>query len=350
MGNIFCGIDFHKNTSTLCALNEDGSDYEKVTTIRTENLVKYLSNRREWRIVIEASGGVNPVVRTLRDMGMSVEIINPNNFRACLGSGKKTDDRDARGLAERLRLGKVPAIHLKSPYCQKIKSLEVAREETVNARVSLASHIRGILRELGVSFPAGKEEFIDRIPGILEELEDGHFKQILGAKKARFDELLREEESINQILEDYTQEDDKIQILRTIPGVGLHAACMLRAVSDDLNRFESAKQFASYLGLVPRIHASANKCMMGSITRSGSEITRRYLIHGARASLRYSPEQDPMLEWAAKACERIGKNKGTVALAHRMARVAFAMLRDGTPYRGRKKKKTLSSKMGKKAA
>jgi transposase len=353
MGTIFCGIDFHKNTSTLCALREDGSDLEKVTTIRTENLGTYLSNRRDWKVVIEASGGVNPTVRKLREMGMDVSIINPNNFRACLGSGKKTDDRDARGLAERLRLGKNPTVHLKSPYCQKIKSLEVAREEVVNSRVSLGSHIRGMLRELGVSFPAGKEEFIDQIPGILNGLQDGHFKNILSAKKLRFDELLREEESIANILEEYTKDDAKIALLKTIPGVGLHGACMLRAVSDELSHFESAKQFASYLGLVPRVHASANKCMMGSITRSGSEITRRYLIHGARACLRYLPEKDAMLEWGTKTSERIGKNKGTVALAHRMARVAFAMMRDDSPYRGRKKKKatTLSgSKMLKKAS
>jgi hypothetical protein len=80
--------------------------------------------------------------------------------------------------------------------------------------------------------------------------------------------------------------------------------------------------------------------MMGAITRSGSEIARRYLIHGARATLRYEAQADPMLMWAEKTVVRIGKNKGTVALAHRLSRVCFAMMRDQTDYPWSKKEET----------
>lgn len=114
---------------------------------------------------------------------------------------------------------------------------------------------------------------------------------------------------------------------------------MAVCVVDDINRFKSASHFASYLGLVPKVHASAEMRMMGHITRSGSEILRRYLIHGARAWMRYAAEGDPNREWAEKVKERRGMNKATVALAHRMARIIFAVLRDETQYNGRQKKK-----------
>jgi transposase len=339
MNRIFCGIDFHKNTSTLCALNSDGSPHEKITTIRTDKLIQYLSNRKDWKFAIEASGGVNPISRQLRELGYDIDIIDANKFEACMGSRKKTDERDARGLAEIIRIGNPPTVHLKSERNQKIKSILVCREEVVNQRVSLGAHIRGTLRECGISFPAGKENFIEEAPEKISEVEDPILRQILELKLSRFSDLLKEEASIEELLRKFIGEDPLVENLQTIPGVGFLTACCLVSVCDDAKRFSGPDQFASYLGLTPRVSASGNKCMMGRITRSGSEITRRYLIHGARAQLRYNAENDPNLLWAHKTVDRIGKNKGTVALAHKIARIAFAMLRDSTVYKGRKKKK-----------
>lgn len=339
MGKIFCGIDFHKNTSTICSLKEDGTVHEPITTIRTERLIEYLSNRRNFVVGIEASGGVNPVARQLKASGHEVKIINPNQFRGIGIGGKKTDERDAKALATVLRMGAAPEVHLKSEYSQKIKSLLVCREDTVNSRVALGCHIRSTLREYGVSFPAGKEEFIENIEVRISECTDPVIQDILKRKLGRFRDLLNEEKFIEDKLMLFVGEDSRMELLKKVPGVGNLGACALIAVSDDISRFGSAKQFAAYLGLTPSVHASAEKRMMGSITRSGSEITRRYLIHGARATLMYNPENDPMLNWAHKTVDRIGKNKGTVALAHRLARVCFAILRDRSEYRGRKKKK-----------
>ena len=133
------------------------------------------------------------------------------------------------------------------------------------------------------------------------------------------------------------KEIPEAQLLQTIPGVATMTAAILIAVTDDVTRFKSAKQFASYLGLVPREHSSGDKQRMGSITRSGSEISRRYLIHGARTMLTVinrtnKYDDDPNLQWAKNLKKRVGMNKATVALAHRMARIAFAMLRDKNNY------------------
>lgn len=339
MGTIFCGIDFHKNTSTLCAVRPDGTDFEPLTTIKTEKLFQYLSNRKDWTVAIEASGGVNHAAQKIRDLGLDVKIINPNQFRGIGIGGKKTDERDARALATVIRMGAAPEVHLRSERSRKIKSILVCREETVNARVTLGNHIRSTLREYGVSFAAGKAKFIELADEMIGQIADPILKNILEQKLGRFHELLQEEKEIEELLRKFVGEDQHVARLKKIPGVGDLSACALVAVTDDIKRFKDAKQFAAYLGLTPRIHASANKKMLGSITRSGSEITRRYLIHGARAVLLYESQGDPMIEWAHKTVGRIGKNKGTVALAHRLARVCFAVLRDSSQYKGRKKKK-----------
>ena len=161
-----------------------------------------------------------------------------------------------------------------------------------------------------------------------------------------FENILKfkeQEEMVEGKAREMTQNDERVKRLMTTPGVGLMTALMMVGVIDDISRFKTAKEFASYLGLVPSIHASADVRMMGSITRSGCEMLRRYLIHGARAFMRYSPQtKDKNRQWAEKVKERRGMNKATVALAHRMARICFAILRDESVYRGSKKKTTVA--------
>ena len=124
----------------------------------------------------------------------------------------------------------------------------------------------------------------------------------------------------------------------TIPGIGLKTAIALVAVTDDISRFKNAKHFASYLGLVPSESSSGDKKRYGSVTKSGPEIARRYLVHGARSNIRYTKEADtdPNKLWALRLKNRVGMNKATVAMAHRMARIAYSVLRSNESYNPKK--------------
>jgi transposase len=139
---------------------------------------------------------------------------------------------------------------------------------------------------------------------------------------------------MEKALLEFTKDDKRVELLQTIPGIGPMGALAITAVMDDCGRFEDSKHFASYIGLVPREHSSGDKRRLGSITRSGSEIVRRYLIHGARAVLLHTSEKnkDENRAWARKLKDKKGMNKATVALAHRMARIAHSVLRTGKPY------------------
>lgn len=335
---VYCGIDFHKVTCTLYALFQDGKVVQDVITVKTKLLVQYLSNKKNWVIGIEVTGGANDMAERLKASGHEVILINSNQFRGIGIGGKKTDQRDAVALANALRLGFIPEVHLRTRRSREIKSLLTSREHLVQARVDSINHIRGTLREYGITITAGVENFYLEAFSKINELKNEQIKRALLLIFERIRGLKVEEKQIEEDLMNFTKDDEKVRKLQTIPGVGPITALMMLAVVDDITRFKNSKLFAAYLGLVPRVSASANVRVMGGITRSGSEMLRRYLIHGARAWMRYLPKEDVNRIWAEKLKDRRGVNKAIVALAHRIARICFAVMRDDVEYKPRLKK------------
>lgn len=330
----FCGIDFHKNTSTFCVLNGNGDVIEKPTTIRTAKLVSFFSNRKEYHIGIESTGGANDIVEKLKSSGHKVTLIDTVKFKAIGIGGKKTDEKDARAIAEILRLNYLPEVFHKSIKSRRVKSLLVHREHLVHTKVNAVNHTRGMLREYGITMPAGIDMFWKNASTRINELEDPILKQDLQWLYEKAKSIDIQIKMIDGQINNLGEDDLRVAKLKTIPGFGPIISLLMLAIIDDVNRFEDAKKFGSYLGLTPREFSSGGKRRLGAITRSGPEMLRRYLIHGARAVLLHTTEQtiDPNRKWALKLKDKAGMNKATVALAHRMSRIAFAMLRDGTSY------------------
>lgn len=330
----FCGIDFHKNTSTFCVLTENGDVIEKPTTIRTVKLVSFFSNRKDYHIGIESTGGANDMVERLKSSGHKVTLIDTVKFKAIGIGGKKTDEKDARAIADILRLNYLPEVFHKSLRSRRIKSLLVHREHLVHSRINSTNHIRGLLREYGITMPVGADQFWKCAGGRIKELADPILKedlQWLYEEAKKFDLQI---DVIDEQVKNLGQDDERVERLKSIPGFGPVTSLLMLAIIDDVNRFPDAKRFGSYIGLVPREFSSGDKRRLGSITRSGPEMLRRNLIHGARAVLLHTTDQTTDLnrKWAYRLKEKAGMNKATVALAHRMARIAFAMLRDNTFY------------------
>lgn len=335
MNSLFCGIDFHKNTCTLCILDSDGREKE-LSKKKTSNVISYLSSYKELKISIEASGGVNDFVDRLKSAGHDVKIVDPKAFRLVGIGGKKCDKRDARALARGLRTGFIPEVYHKSKRARQIKSLLVSRELAVNSRVNIFNHIRGTLREYGITIPQGKEAFLENALNAILQIENGFIRSTLMDLYEMGKKMMERENEIEKRLQDYCKNDENIKRLQTIPGVGKLTSLAFVAVIDDVSRFKNSKLVGSYLGLVPKEYSSGDKVRMGKVTKSGPEILRRYLIHGARSVLKHLSEEkridDPNKQWALKIKNKKGMNKATVALAHRMSRIAFCLLRDETSY------------------
>jgi transposase len=327
----FIGLDFHKNVAELCIEDGQGRVVDRLR-IKPEQVVKQLANRKACWIAIEASGAVFDMAAKLREAGHRVSVIHSGKFRGIGIGGKKTDRRDAEALATALRLGFIPEVHQKSLYSRRINSLLASRDLVVQTRTALTNHVRGILREYGLPMPAGATNFWELIEATLAALDCEIVRDTLEKVVKQARELVEQEGAIEKNLASLTENDERVERLREIPGIGKLTACALVAAFDDPGRFEgSSRRAGSFLGLVPREHSSANKRRLGAISKSGPELVRRYLVHGARTCLRHKG-QDRARRWATKLESRIGINKATVALAHKNARIAFALLRDGSRY------------------
>lgn len=330
---VYTGIDFHKRTSTVSFIKDNGG-YE-TKTILSENLVSYLSNRKELLVGIEASCGVNYVVDKLKALGIQVKIINPNKFRGVGIGRKKSDKKDAEAIAECLKVSFIPEVYHKSLGARRVKSLLRVREHYVQSRVNLTNHVRGILREYGIKINAGAESFWEDIGAKLTELDFELLRDHLRDMVYQARDLHKKEKLVEESLGLQLKGDLQVKHLMTIPGVGIMTAAAVIAVGDNLDRFTNSRHFASYIGLTPSERSSGDKKIMGSITKAGQEMLRRYLIHGARTVLKYSNDKskEPIRRWAHNLRKRVGMNKATVALAHRMARICFRVAIEGRDYR-----------------
>jgi transposase len=335
---LYCGMDFHKKDTELCVMDGDGKIVEQVRVASTK-LVQFLSNRKEYHIGIESSGGVFDISSKLEAAGHKVTIINPSQFRGIGITGKKNDKNDAKALATALRLGFVPEVYKKTLYARQVKSLLVSRDLVVKLRISVTNHIRGILREYGVVMNAGPDSFWKESNKKVQELECPIMRDVLMSLLDQATELRNKEASIEQSLNLLTENDERITRLQTVPGVGRITAAAFVATIDDTARFSDARKVGSYLGLTPRENSSGNKVKFGSITKCGPELVRRYLIHGARAVFRYKDVPNNKIRaWASRVEKRSGTNKAVVAVAHKNARIMFSMLKNGTSF-GEKKNK-----------
>ena len=343
MSVLFCGIDFHKRTSTIVVINKNNQQVGSTKRVSSDRLIEELVQLNNPIVGIECSGGVNHVVDKIKALGIDVRIINSNKARAIGYAGKKSDPKDALMIAQLLRSDFAPEVSHRSRQTRNMSMLITAREHLVSSRTQSICHIRGLLREYGLVMKAGVHSFFKEAPGQLRLLEkqNAMLASTLMQTFELCNQLKMQEEEINAQIEQTTNEDPKIKKLRDIPGVGLLGAYLMVAVIDDISRFKDSKAFASYLGLVPRENSSGDKRRLGSVTKAGNETLRRYLIHGARSLLNSKRYQnDRMYRWAKNIERKRGTNKATVALAHKLARISFALLRDDENYATSQKKKT----------
>jgi transposase len=197
-----------------------------------------------------------------------------------------------------------------------------------------------MLREYGITIEAGAESFYtqagQKISKVTNELIRKNLESMLvHCLQLKKEEIRIDAEVISFVKEKHPEFYKKAEKLEGIPGIGWTTALLMVAIIDDAKRFSDAQKFGAYLGLIPGQFSSGDKVRMGYITRSGCEMLRRYLIHGGRAVLkcaRVRKSKSDIDLWAIRLSKKKGMNKATVAVAHKLARVCFAMVRDGEEF------------------
>jgi transposase len=327
------GLDLHKRESQLCILGEDGTVVERRIVTSRERFTAVLGNRASARIILEASTESEWVAQHLERLGHDVIVADPNYapMYATRVRRVKTDKRDARALAEALRLGAYRTAHRVSAERRHIRAELAVRETLVRTRTRYISLAKALVRRDGLRV-AGSEA--EKVAMRIAELD---LSDTLASEPMPLFQVLapinEQIASADKRIATLSKSDPEVAFLTTAPTIGPVTASAVVATVDDISRFKSAHQFEAFLGLVPGEPSSGEKRRVGKITKAGNARVRYLMVEAAWRIMRSKNEETAALrEWALLIAARRGKRIAVVALARRLAGILYAMWRDNSPY------------------
>jgi transposase len=329
------GIDLGKTTFHLVALDDHGKVVIKKTFSRKQ-LLAYTANLPAALIGIEACSGAHFIGAALRDQGHQVRLI-PAQFVKPFLKSNKNDFLDAEAIAEAVARQNMRFVPIKTDDQLDLQALHRVRDRLVHRRTALINQIRGFLLERGITFAKGPANLRRQMPAILEDAD----QNITPRMRSLLDDLWQEWKQLNSNIERVSDEIEAIasddaacQRLRRIPGVGPLVATATVAAIGNGAAFRKGREFAAWLGLVPRQYSTGGKARLLGISKRGSIYLRRMFIHGARAMLlRVKYDTGRLGQWAHQLELRAPRNKVVVAVANKLARIAWAVLSSGNEYR-----------------
>ncbi len=329
------GIDLGKTTFHLVALDDQGNTVLKRKLSRKQ-LVGFTAKLTPSLIGIEACSGAHFLGARLREQGHDVRLI-PAQFVKPFLKSNKNDYLDAEAIAEAVGRKNMRFVPIKTDDQLDLQALHRVRDRLVHRRTAVINQIRGFLLERGVTFAKGPANLRHQLPAILEDAHlhlSPRMRTLLGRLWQEWKQLEDEVESASQEIERIAGEDAACQRLRQIPGVGpLVSTAMVAAVGNGA-AFRKGRDFAAWLGLVPRQHSTGGKTTLLGISKRGSIYLRRMFIHGARAVLlRVKYDTGRFGQWVQELAARAPRNKVIVAIANKLARIAWAVLARGEDYR-----------------
>jgi transposase len=329
------GIDIAKHVFHLVGMDAHGTIVVRKRLYRAQ-VMAFIMQLPPTRIGMEACGGAHYWARCFREHGHEVMLMAPQ-FVTPYRKANKNDLRDAEAIAEAMTRPTMRFVPVKSVAQQDLQALHRVRERLMKARTALINETRGLLHEYGIIVPQGAATFRKHA---LEKLVTEATK-LSASGLALFQQLLEELAALDARVATYdaqlaqvAQQHPVCQRLMTIPGLGELTATALVAAVSDTTQFKNGRQFAAWLGLVPRQHSTGGKSRLLGISKHGDSSLRKLLVHGARSCLRWvGRKRDRRSQWVQALIERRGWNKAAVALANKNARVAWALMGTEQVYR-----------------
>lgn len=322
------GIDLAKNIFHGCAVDKHGNELWNKRMSRTK-FENFIIEQQGAVIAMEACGGANHWARLAGQKGIEVRLIPPQYVKPYVKS-QKNDYHDAQAICEAAQRPHMRFTSPKTVYEQDIQSLHRYRELLVSSRTMAINHARGVLTEYGIVLPKGACGFKKKLIVVLDQNEILLTVPIKGLIKLLYEQLAELEIKISlceTAIENLAKQNPLYAHLLKLPGVGKLTASALLSSESQAKKFRNGRQFSAYLGLVPRQNSSGGKTKLLGITKRGDTHLRQLFIHGARAVIRYVENKtDEISVWTKKLIERRGKNKATVALANKNARLVWAIM------------------------
>lgn len=326
-------IDLAKNVFQVCGVNEHIKPQFNKKLNRNE-LLDFMRQQLPTTVVMEACYSSHYWGRELSKLGHETKLI-PAQHVTPFVRGNKNDHNDAFAIAEASQRSHIRFVPIKSEHQQEISCLHRIRERLIKNKTAVSNQIRGLLSEFGVIFPSGHKALVTGLDSFIENTEySNRLRTMMTDMLIEYKDILKRVKNIEQQLHEFAETSQSGQILLSIPGIGIINASALLAAIDKGQAFNNPREFAVWLGLTPKQHASGNLNKMGGITKRGDRYLRKQLIHGARSIVsRAAKNDDPLSKWATKL--RITKpfNQVAVAVAHRLARLVWILLSRQEYYR-----------------
>lgn len=328
------GIDLGKNICSVVGL-DDGGRVLLRRRLKRAAVVAFARQSPGCVVAMEACCGAHHLGRQLGAQGHEVRLMSPEYVRPYV-KAQKNDDRDAEAIAEASLRPTMRFVPLKSEAQSDLQSLHRARERLITERTALINHLRAVLLERGIIIAQGRRKLEKALPEILADAASGmspRIRQLIGDLREEWHMLDRRITSFDAELVSLARTDETTRRLASVPGIGTITATALVAAVGDGSAFGRGRDMAAWLGLVPRQATTGGKPRLLGISKRGNRYLRKNLIHGARSVLPYLVRRDtPLGRWVMGLMTRAHKNTVVVALANKLARIAWAVLVRGRGF------------------
>lgn len=329
------GIDIGKTTFHLVALGERNKVLIRKKFSRSQ-LLAYTAKLASALIGLEACAGAHFIGATLREQGHQVRLI-PAQFVKPYRKSNKNDFLDAEAIADAVTKENMRFAQIKTQEQLDIQAMHRVRDRLVQRRTSLINQIRGFLLERGITFAARPIHLRKNLPNVLEDAEQNlssRLRWLLQRLWQEWKQLDSDIETITDEIERISNQDALCRRLRQIPGFGPLVSSATVAAIGNGAAFRRGRDFAAWVGVVPRQYSTGGKQKLFGINKRGNVYLRRMLIHGARAVLlRVKYNTGGFGQWVHRLAQRAPRNKVVVAIANKLARIAWAVLSSGREYR-----------------
>jgi len=330
------GLDIAKSVFQVHGVDETG---ETVLTRRftRRKLLPFFAKLPSCLIGMEACATAHHWARELAALGHEVKLMPPSYVKAYVKRGK-SDAADAEAICEALTRPTMRFVPVKSLEQQAILMVHRTRSLAVRQRTMAANAMRAHLAEFGLVANPGIRNLLKLIARVFDEAEPEPgiplmARTALSVFARRLTELEEEVRELDKTLHDWHRQNAMSQRLATIPGIGVITATAIVATVSDIQAFRSGRQFAAWLGLVPKQNSSGDKIRLGRISKQGDRYLRRLLVVGATAVIRHSKKKDtPLANWLRDLLDKKPVRLVSVALANKTARVVWALMAHDQPY------------------
>jgi len=332
----YAGLDVSLEQTSVCLVDTQGQVVrEAKVASEPDALIGFLraQDLEVARVALEAGPLSQWLHAGLVAAGYESVLLETRHVKAALSAMTvKTDRRDARGIAQLLRLGWYRPVHAKSASAQEVRSLLTARKLIQGKLLDIESGIRGVLRGFGLKVGAVSR---GRFEARIRDLVAGHamLGTVVGSMLAARAALQAEFAKLHRSLLVLVRADPVCRQLMSVPGVGAIVAITFRSGVDDPTRFRRSRDVGPHFGLTPRKYQSGEVDVTGSISKVGDRMVRTALYEAASVMLTRTVRMSPLKSWAMAVARRRGTKKARVALARKLAVVLHRMWVDGTSFR-----------------